>query len=120
MNQFDKIRTWAVQRNLVEGSDSKNQMLKLMEEMGELADAIGKKNRNKLVDSIGDMVVVLTILAQQNNTSIEYCITEAYNEIKDRKGKMVDGIFVKEDDFDEELDPACAYTGDTEGCESCT
>ena len=43
------------------------------------------------------MVVVLTNLAHLNGLHIETCIASAYNEISQRKGKMVDGTFVKAD-----------------------
>lgn len=90
------IRGWAEDRNLIEGSDIKSQFVKLIEEAGELANAIAKKNDIEFADAIGDMVVVLTIMAAQNGMMIEDCIDNAWQEIKDRKGKMVDGIFIKE------------------------
>ena len=96
MHRFDDIRQWAEARNLIDGSDPKSQMLKLMEEMGELADAIGKGNTGETVDAVGDMVVVLTIISQQIDFAIEECIEHAWNEIKDRRGRMQGGIFVKE------------------------
>ncbi|MBS6063659.1 MAG: hypothetical protein KH972_07310 [Peptostreptococcaceae bacterium] len=74
-------------------------MVKLIEELGELANGINKDKKEQIIDSIGDTYVVLTILSMQFNLNIEDCITEAYNEIKDRKGKMVNGIFVKESDL---------------------
>jgi NTP pyrophosphatase (non-canonical NTP hydrolase) len=92
------IRQWATDRNLIEGSDIKSQFVKLIEEAGELADAIVKKNDIEFADAIGDMVVVLTIMAAQNKMLIEDCIDGAWQEIKDRKGKMVDGTFLKDAD----------------------
>lgn len=95
---FDLIRQWARDRNLVEGSNPQAQMLKLFEEGGELAHAIARNNYDGVMDSIGDMVVVLTILAAQFDANIEEdCIAPAYDTIKDRKGRMVDGVFVKEE-----------------------
>ena len=94
----DLIRQWAQDRNLIEGSDIKSQFVKLIEEAGELADAIVKKNDIEFADAIGDMVVVLTIMAAQNKMLIEDCIDGAWQEIKDRKGKMVDNIFLKDAD----------------------
>ena len=87
-----KIIAWAQDRNLIDGATSHAQMLKLIEEVGELAAAIARGNQ----DGIGDAVVVLAILAAQNGLRIEDCIDSAYNEIKDRKGQMVGGIFIKE------------------------
>jgi NTP pyrophosphatase (non-canonical NTP hydrolase) len=74
-------------------------MLKLIEEVGELASGIAKDNRDVQVDSIGDIFVVLTILSQQLNLDIEKCVESAYNEIKERKGKTINGVFVKESDL---------------------
>jgi NTP pyrophosphatase (non-canonical NTP hydrolase) len=97
--QFDRIRTWAEARNLIEGSKPVNQVSKLVEELGELATGVNKGKMDLIADGIGDAVVVLTILAKQCNMNIEDCIDVAWNEIKDRKGKMIDGIFVKEEDL---------------------
>jgi NTP pyrophosphatase (non-canonical NTP hydrolase) len=94
----DLIRQWAKDRNLIEGSDIKSQFVKLIEEAGELANSIAKKNDIEFADAIGDMVVVLTIMAAQNGMMIEDCIDAAWQQIRDRKGKMVDGIFIKEAD----------------------
>lgn len=98
MNRFHDIRTWAAARNLIQGSTPEKQFVKLMEEAGELA---GDLARGRSVhDDIGDMVVVLTILAAQKGLTIEECIECAWDEIKDRKGRMIDGVFVKEEDLD--------------------
>ena len=93
----DLIRQWAEDRNLIEGSDLKSQFVKLIEEAGELANAIAKKNDIEFADAIGDIFVVLTILAAQNGMKIEDCIDGAWHEIKDRKGQMENGIFIKDD-----------------------
>lgn len=90
------IIQWAADRNILEGSTRKDQMVKLVEEIGELAAGIAKGKEDIVKDSIGDALVVLTIIAEQSGTSIEECLGLAWNEIKDRKGEMVDGIFVKE------------------------
>lgn len=97
MYYADLIIGWAKDRNLIEGSDLKSQFVKLMEEAGELANSIAKQDDLEFADAIGDMFVVLTIMAAQNGMNIEDCIKRAYNEIKHRKGKMVDGIFIKEE-----------------------
>ena len=97
-NYFDEILKWAEDRNLVHGSNMQAQTVKLMEECGELAAGVARKDYDKIVDSIGDAVVVLTILAAQIEVPIEECIDLAWNEIRYRKGKMVDGVFIKEGD----------------------
>lgn len=92
-----KIKEWAQDRNLIRGATSQAQMLKLTEEVGELAAGIARGDKELIKDSIGDCVVVLTILAAQQGMALEDCVQCAYEEIKDRKGKMVNGIFIKEE-----------------------
>lgn len=92
------IRVWAVDRGL-DQADPTKQMLKLIEEVGELASAMNKSNRVGIVDGIGDAFVVLVILSLQLDLDIAYCVQMAYNEIKDRRGRMINGVFVKESDF---------------------
>lgn len=101
MSKFQLIREWAEARNLVEGSAPEKQFVKLIEESGELAAGIARGRIADAADGIGDMVVVLTILAAQLGLSIEDCIDLAWEEIKDRKGRMVNGVFVKEQDLQE-------------------
>ena len=92
---FNLIREWAHDRGLYKDGDVKTQYVKLQEEAGELAKAILDKDEFETIDAIGDMVVVLTNLAHLSGTDIEVCIEQAYNEIESRKGKMINGTFVK-------------------------
>lgn len=94
--RFTMIREWAHERGLYDKGNAKTQYLKLMEEAGELGSALLKEDRAEIIDAIGDMVVVLTNLAHMTETSIEKCIDAAYAEIKNRKGKMINGTFVKQ------------------------
>jgi NTP pyrophosphatase (non-canonical NTP hydrolase) len=94
-NIFDCIRIWAAERGLYDKGDVKTQYIKLMEETGEIGRAILKQDTAELVDGIGDAVVVLTNLAELAGVPIEDCIQEAYNVISKRKGKMINGTFVK-------------------------
>ena len=93
---FPLIRDWAETRGLYEKGDERTQYIKLMEEAGELAQGLLKQNKEEVVDAIGDMVVVLTNLSHFVGVDIEDCIVSAYNEIKNRKGKMSNGTFVKQ------------------------
>ena len=94
-NIFDNIRSWAMVRGIYEKGNSKTQYVKLMEEAGELARALLKNDKPEVIDSIGDMVVVLTNLAKLEKLNIEDCIDNAYQTISKRTGKMVNGTFVK-------------------------
>ena len=155
MNELiQKIEQWATDRNIIKGSKPIDQAMKLFSEFGELADNVGKGRDCR--DDIGDLFVVLTIIAQQaelninesvklrNNNralnvclkkqvnwlcsslslfvtdlgsytlgncignlmqisktlgyTLEECIQVAYNDIKDRKGIMSNGVFIKESD----------------------
>jgi NTP pyrophosphatase (non-canonical NTP hydrolase) len=93
----NKIAQWHHDRNLIDGSTDKDQYMKLIQEAGELSDNICKGR--DISDDIGDMIVVLINIATRNNLTITECLDAAYNDIKDRKGKMIDGVFVKEADL---------------------
>ena len=95
-SQFDLIRSWAEERGLYEKGDRKTQTLKLMEEAGEICRAILKDDITQVIDGIGDCVVVLTNLAELIDYPIEKCINIAYHQIKNRKGKMINGTFKKD------------------------
>ena len=95
-SQFDLIREWADERGLYENGDTKTQALKLVEEVGETCRAILKEDREEVIDGIGDCVVVLTNLAELVGVPIEICIEAAYDEIKNRTGKMVNGTYKKD------------------------
>ena len=93
--RFDLIREWAEKRGLYDKGDAHTQYVKLMEEAGELAKAILEKDHPEIIDAIGDIVVVLTNLSHLTGHKIEDCIDSAYKVISKRKGKMINGTFVK-------------------------
>ena len=96
-DRFELIRDWARSRGLYDKGNSHTQYVKLQEEAGELAKALLKNDKPEVVDAIGDMVVVLTNLAFLQGVDIEYCIDSAYKVINKRKGKMINGTFVKDE-----------------------
>lgn len=91
-----KVVDWAHRRNLVHPENVNSQMLKVMEEVGELASAIAKNKEEETIDAIGDVLITLIILSAQLELNPWDCLEAAYGEIKDRKGKLVNGIFIKE------------------------
>ena len=95
-DRFDLIRFWAKDKGIYAKGNSTTQYVKLMEEAGELAKALLNNDRAEIVDAIGDIAVVLTNLAELEGLKIEDCIDTAYNVIARRKGKMINGTFVKE------------------------
>ena len=93
------IEYWSFEKGLHK-SNSAQQALKTLEEMGEIASALCRNNTDALRDGIGDVVVTLIILAQQNNMTLYECLNTSYEEIKDRKGVMSsEGTFIKEADL---------------------
>ena len=97
LKMFEDIREWAANRGLYEMGDSKTQYIKLQEEAGELAKALLQNDKAEVIDAIGDMVVVLTNLAHLEGVHIETCINTAYKVISKRKGRMLNGTFVKDE-----------------------
>jgi NTP pyrophosphatase (non-canonical NTP hydrolase) len=92
-----EILRWAKDRGILEHSNMSAQLSKLHEEVTELSEAVHWNDYPEIKDGIGDCVVVLTILADLAGTSIETCVEQAWQEIKDRKGHMTaDGLFQKE------------------------
>lgn len=94
MDLEEKIIQWHKDRNLIDGSSDSQQFGKLLEEVDELRGNI--EHSQPVVDDIGDIIVVLINIAHRNKLTLWECMYHAYNDIKYRKGKMVDGIFVKE------------------------
>ena len=94
-DRFDLIRFWAQDKGIYAKGNSTTQYVKLMEEAGELAKALLNNDKAEIVDAIGDIAVVLTNLAELEGLKIEDCIDTAYNVIARRKGKMINGTFVK-------------------------
>ncbi len=97
-NVFDDIRSWATDKGIYDKGDARTQYLKLMEESGELAEALLKNDKAEIQDAIGDMIVVLTSIAKFEDMFIEDCIKSAYDVIAKRTGKMINGTFVKDAD----------------------
>ena len=92
------VEQWARNKGLDEAESSK-QMLKVVEETGEVAAALARSDQDALRDGIGDVVVTLIILALQNDMDLYECLNLAYEEIKGRTGRMVNGVFVKSSDL---------------------
>ena len=95
-NLFLKVEDWARARGLDNKQYNSQQALKVMEEVGETMAAMARGNKEALKDGIGDSIVTLIILAMQCGTTASECLESAYNEIANRKGKTVDGVFIKE------------------------
>jgi uncharacterized protein YabN with tetrapyrrole methylase and pyrophosphatase domain len=94
-----KVYGWGIDRGILVNGKPETQTLKLASELGELADNIAKGRYKEAQDDIGDMIVVLIIIADLIGTDITQCLQVAYDDIKDRKGYLnKQGVFVKEGD----------------------
>lgn len=94
----DKVLQWRADRKLNDQTIGKA-FEKLVEEVGEISEALEIDNEALLVDAIGDTLVCLIGLCQVSNLKLDGCLAYAYNEIKDRKGLLKEGLFVKYDDL---------------------
>lgn len=117
----DLIRRWGHDRNLIAGNTVDRQFTKTFEEVLEIKEAIATGNDEELMDGIGDTFVTLVLLAAIKDWSLQECANHAYHVIKNRTGKTVDGVFVKDPDPDADLDePLGSPQPCTDGvCESC-
>ena len=99
----EAIIQWAEDRNMIKPDRLTGlaQLAKVTEELGELSAGINKNDEDKTKDSLGDIMVTLIILAQDLNFDLLDCLNIAYNVIKDRKGKVIDGSYIKESDLHE-------------------
>lgn len=89
---------WRADRGL-DGQDPSGAFMKLAEEFGEIADAMNRQDKTLLEDAIGDTLVCLIGLAQTNGIDITRALGLAYGEIRDRKGMLKGGMFVKYEDL---------------------
>jgi len=92
-----KILQWAEARQIIPNATSQTQLLKTVSELGELADAIIKGDKPKIIDGLGDVLVTLIVVAALEDLDLTECLASAYEEIKDRRGTLLaNGVFVKE------------------------
>lgn len=102
---FDELQKaiiqWAKDRNIISSKNIAKQFMKVSEELGELAEGINKNNQGQIKDSLGDILVTLIILSKDLDVDLLDCLRGAYDVIKDRTGKTVNGVFVKEEDLHE-------------------
>lgn len=96
--KVEQVLEWATLRNIIKGSTPLAQFAKAVSEVGELGDALLKNNKDEVEDAIGDTLVVLINLAAMCQTDLYSCLYKAFEQIKDRRGVMFNGVFVKEAD----------------------
>lgn len=90
------VAQWAKDRGLLKRENAPSQMMKVVEELGELAECIAKRKRaSTTADAVGDVLVTIIILSYQLGINPQYALDLAYNEIKDRAGSTINGVFIK-------------------------
>lgn len=94
---FHLVWDWFEERNL---QDPTMQLVKVNEEIGEICHELsrGRFKSDEMVDAIGDSFVTLIGMCHHLDIDPRSALEEAYEVIKDRKGKVVNGSFVKEGD----------------------
>ena len=92
----NKLHKWSSDKGIDRFENHPKQMMKVIEELGEVNSALLKDNRAELRDGLGDTFVTLIILCDQLNEDPVACLNLAWEEIKDRKGKTVNGSFVRD------------------------
>ena len=91
------VLQWAEARRIVPNATPVSQLLKAVSEIGELCDAEGKKDRDAIIDAVGDVLVCLINYCALHDINMTDCLASAYEQIKNRKGTLMpDGTFVKE------------------------
>lgn len=93
----ESVEAWAEEKGIFNSNNPLPQFLKVVEEVGELSEAL-TKNYN-YVEEIGDVLVTIICLSRQLDTDVETCLKSAYDKISKRKGKMMNGVFVKQEDL---------------------
>jgi len=92
-----KIIQWSEARKIIPNSTPETQLLKAMSEMGELADATIKNDREAIEDAVGDVMVCLVNYCALQDLNLVDCMEVAYDQIKNRKGTLLpNGLFVRE------------------------
>ena len=90
------VEEWAQEKGIMYKANPMAQALKTLEECTELCTAINNKNREEIIDAMGDIMVTLVIQAKIQNVSLESCLETAYKVISKRTGRMINGTFIKD------------------------
>lgn len=97
---FEKLNQnvliWAKEKDILKPDNHLKQLGKIMSEIGEFADEVIKENKQGQIQELGDVFVTLIIIAEQLNLNPVKCLEIAYNKIKDRQGKTLNGTFIKD------------------------
>lgn len=92
----EKVLQWGLEKNIITPQNHLKQLGKIMSELGEFSDEVIKENKQGQINELGDVFVTLIIIAEQLNLNPVKCLEIAYNKIKDRQGKTLNGTFIKD------------------------
>lgn len=98
-NLINNVKQWATDKDLLKKDNAPKQLGKIMEELGEVAGAFLKGRPDELKKEIGDLLVTAILFAAQNDLELDDCLAAAYDKIKNRTGKTINGVFIKSDDL---------------------
>ena len=90
------VEEWAQEKGIMYKANPMAQALKTLEECTELCTAINNKDREEIIDAMGDIMVTLVIQAKIQNVSLESCLETAYKVISKQRGRMINGTFIKD------------------------
>lgn len=90
------VIAWAEQKEILKKGTHLAQVQKTFEEVDELESAIRDENREEIIDALGDILVTIIIQAEMQGLKLTECLESAYNVIAKRKGKMINGTFLKD------------------------
>lgn len=108
----ERVESWASDRGILDYSSAQTQLMKTVSELGELADATIKHDRDGVIDGVGDVLVTLAIYARLQGVTLTDCLESAYSVIKDRRGRLTpEGIFVKEEEDHEPIEQTQGSAG---------
>ena len=91
------VLEWAEDRGIFMESTPEDQAIKTLEELSELFKALSNNDKEGTIDAYGDVLVTLIVGMELAGTCTGDCLDHAWKEIRDRKGKMVNGLFVKDE-----------------------
>lgn len=97
----NKVSKWGADKGFVRPENVQAQFIKTIEETGEMAGGLLRKDGATIIDSLGDMFVTVILLSDMCGIHPAEALSFAYSEIAGRKGIEVDGVFVKAEDFEE-------------------
>jgi NTP pyrophosphatase (non-canonical NTP hydrolase) len=92
-----KVVGWGYNNGIMNNTDPSRQYIKCVSEVGELGDEILKGNEEKAKMELGDVLVTLCMVAEKLDTTLEECLSLAYEKISKRTGKTVNGVFIKDE-----------------------